>query len=149
MLKSLHGLSMLWNILKFVHKLQLKMYEKSPSKSMKTTILRNAPRAPALWRQAFMFAFNLKSIFWGTMLWRAKVYNGTKVLSLLFPVSPYVKFSGTTYVWINYLIGCAGRTLQGCSLVQVMGQWACTKIFITRATHWCFIVTYWGVLYLA
>ena len=98
MLKSLHELSMLWNILKFVHNLQLKMYEKSPSKSMKTTILRNAPRAPALLRQAFMFAFNLKSIFWGTMLWRAKVYNGTKVLSLLFPVSSYVKFSGTTYV---------------------------------------------------
>ena len=98
MLKSLHGLSMLWNILKFVHNLQLKMYEKSPSKSMKTTILRNAPRAPALLRQAFMFAFNLKSIFWGTMLWRAKVYNGTKVLSLLFLVSPYVKFSETTYV---------------------------------------------------
>ena len=101
MLKSLDGLSMLWNILKFVHNLQLKMYEKSPSKSMKTTILRNAPRAPALWRQAFMFAFNLKSIFWGTMLWRAKVYNGTKVLSLLFLVSPYVKFSETTYVLVD------------------------------------------------
>ena len=100
MLKSLHGLSMLWNILKFVHNLQLKMYEKIPSKSMKTTILRNAPRAPALLRQAFMFAFNLKSIFWGTMLWRAKVYNGTKVLSLLFLVSPYVKFSETTYVCV-------------------------------------------------
>ena len=98
MLKSLHGLSMLWNILKFVHNLQLKMYEKSPSKRLKITILKNVPRAPALLRQAFMFAFNLKSTFWGTMLWRAKVYNSTKVLSLLFLVSPYVKFSETTYV---------------------------------------------------
>ena len=54
MLKSLHGLSMLLNILKFVHNLQLKMYEKYQSKSMKTTILRNALRAPALLRQALM-----------------------------------------------------------------------------------------------
>ena len=53
-----------------------------------------------------MFAFNLKSIFWGTMLWRATVYNGTKVLSLLFPVSPYVKFSGTTYSTYSKRVAC-------------------------------------------
>ena len=59
---------MLRNILKFGHNLQLKMDEKFPSKSMKTTIFRKALRAPALLRQALMFAFNLKSVFWVTML---------------------------------------------------------------------------------
>ena len=59
---------MLRNIIKFGHNLQLKMYEKSPSRSMKTTNLGKAVRAPALLRQAFMFAFNFKSKFWGTMV---------------------------------------------------------------------------------
>ena len=44
------------------------MYEKSPSRSMKTTNLGKAVGAPALLRQAFMFAFNFKSKFWGTMV---------------------------------------------------------------------------------
>ena len=85
---------MLRNILKFGHNLQPKTYEKSQSESMKTTILRNALRVPALLRQAFMLAFDLKPMFWGIMLRRAKVYNGTKVLSLLFLVSPNVNNSG-------------------------------------------------------
>ena len=59
---------MLRNILKFGFNMHPKMYETSPSKSMKTTILRKAVGAPALSRQAFMFAFNLKSMFWGTIL---------------------------------------------------------------------------------
>ena len=63
MVQNLTTLFWMWNILKFVHNLQLKMYEKSPSKRLKITILKNVPRAPALLRQAFMFAFNLKSFF--------------------------------------------------------------------------------------
>ena len=46
--------------------------------------------------------------FWSTRVERTvtqrgrdtKVYNGTTVLSLLFLVSSYVKFSGTTYVCV-------------------------------------------------
>ena len=85
---------MLRNILKFGHNLQPKTYEKSLCTSLKTTNLGKTVRAPALLRQAFMFAFDLKSMFWGIMLRRAKVYNGTKVLSLLFLVSPNVNNSG-------------------------------------------------------
>ena len=88
LLESLHKSSILRNIIKFGHNLQLKMYEKSLSKSMKTTNLGKAVGGTCTLRQAFMFAFDLKSMFWGIMLRRAKVYNGTKVLSLLFLVSP-------------------------------------------------------------
>ena len=65
---SLHRSSMLRNMLEFGLNMHSKMYETSPSKSMKTTNLRKAVGAPALSRHAFMFAFNLKSMFWGTML---------------------------------------------------------------------------------
>ena len=94
MLKCLHRLSMLRNILKFGHNLQHKTYDKSLCISLKTTNLVKAVRAPALLRQAFMFALDLKSMFWGIMLRRAKVYNGTNELSLLFLVSPNVNNSG-------------------------------------------------------
>ena len=65
---SLHRSSMLRNMLEFGLNMHPKMYEKSPSKSMKTTNLRKVVGALALLRQAFMFAFILKSMFWGTML---------------------------------------------------------------------------------
>ena len=81
-------------------------------------ILINVLRAPVLLRQAFMFAFNLKSIFWGTMLRRAKVYNGTKVLSLLFPVSPYVKFSRTTYVHVHGYIVSTRYVANGTPIIM-------------------------------
>ena len=84
---------MLGNIIKFGHNLQLLMYEKSSSKSMKTT-LGKAVGGTCTLRQASMFAFDLKSMFWGIMLRRAKVYNGTKVLSPLFLVYPDVNHSG-------------------------------------------------------
>ena len=66
-LESLHRSSMLRNIIKFGHNLQLLMYEKSSSKSMKTTNLGKAVGGTCTLRQAFMFAFDLKSMFWATM----------------------------------------------------------------------------------
>ena len=93
-MKSLHRTSMLRNILKFGLNMYPKMYETSPSKTMKTTNLRKAVGAPALSRHAFMFAFNLKSMFWGIMFRMDNVDNGTTVLSLLFLVSPYASHSG-------------------------------------------------------
>ena len=85
---------MLRNILKLVVNMHLKMYENSPSKSIKTTNLIKTVSTPALSRQAFMFAFNLKSMFWGIMFRMDNVDNGTTVLSLLFLVSPYASHSG-------------------------------------------------------
>ena len=96
---------MLRNILKFGHNLQPKTYEKSLSKSLKTTNLGKAVRAPAFLRQAFMFAFDSKSVFWGIMLRRAKVCNSTKVLSLLFPQTSII-LDDPTYIYVDqYILG--------------------------------------------
>ena len=49
------------------------------------------------WKK-FMFAFNLKSIFWGTMLWRAKVYNGTKAEMVVHEIFTHIQLKELVFL---------------------------------------------------